>query len=114
MGMSNRFVDMYEVYAHTETARKEQLAIHLRHMGRGPSDCRRQPRLQFAMVEGNSKVETQQYKGDQFRALEDRREASPTQISSLYRHNENGSDTLLRSVERTDVSTMLKLMPLDG
>jgi hypothetical protein len=82
---------MYEVYAHTETAHKEQPAIRLRHMGRGPNDCRRQPRPQFAVAEGKTKAETRQYKEDQFRALEDRCEASPTQISNLYRHNEYGS-----------------------
>jgi hypothetical protein len=81
---------MNEVYAHTETTRKEQPAIHLRHMGRGLNDCRRQPRPQFAVAEGKIKAETRQYKEDQFRALEDRREASPTQISNLYRHNGNG------------------------
>jgi hypothetical protein len=91
MGKSNCFADMYEVYAHTETARKEQPAIHLRHIGRGPIDCCHQPRPQFAMAEGKFKVETRQYKEDQFMALEDRREASPTQISNLYRHNEHGS-----------------------
>jgi hypothetical protein len=82
---------MFKVYAHTETARKEQPAIRLRHMGRGPNDCRRQPRPQFAVAEGKTKAETRQYKEDQFRALEDRCEASPTQISNLYRHNEYGS-----------------------
>jgi hypothetical protein len=91
MGRSNRFADMYEVYTHTETAHKEQPAIRLRHMGRGPNDCRRQPRPQFAVAEGKTKAETRQYKEDQFRALEDRCEASPTQISNLYRHNEYGS-----------------------
>jgi hypothetical protein len=91
MERSNRFVDMYEVYTHTETTRKEQLAIRLRHMGRGPNDCHRQPRLQFAVAEGKTKAETRQYKEDQFRALEDRCEASPTQISNLYRHNAYGS-----------------------
>jgi hypothetical protein len=91
MGRSNHFADMYEVYAHTETARKEQPAIRLRHMGRGPNDCRRQPRPQFAVAEGKTKAETRQYKEDQFRALEDRCEASPTQISNLYGHNEYGS-----------------------
>ena len=90
-GRSNRFADMNEVYAHTEVARKEQPAIRLWHMGRGSNDCRRQPRPQFAVAEGKTKAETQQYKKDQFQALEDRREASPTQISNLYRHNGNGS-----------------------
>ena len=115
MGRSNRFVDMNEVYTHTKTARREQPTIHLQHMGRGPNDCRRQPRPQFAVVEGKIKVETRQYKEDQFRALEDRCEASPTQISNLYRHNEKmDPETLLRSAERTEVSTMRKLMPLGG
>ena len=91
MGRSNRFADTNEVYAHTETARREQPTIHLPHMGREPNNCHRQPRLQFAVAEGKIKVETWQYKEDQFWALEDRREASPTQISNLYRHNENGS-----------------------
>jgi hypothetical protein len=91
MGRSNRFADMNEVYAHTETTRKEQPGICLRHMGHGPNDCRRQPRPQFAVAEGKTKAETRQYKEDQFRELEDRREASPTQISNLYRHNGNGS-----------------------
>jgi hypothetical protein len=91
MGRSNRFVDMNEVYAHTKTARKEQPAICLRHRGRGPNDCRHQPRPQFMVAEGKTKAETWQYKEDQFRALEDRREALPTQISNLYRHNGNGS-----------------------
>jgi hypothetical protein len=91
MGRSNRFANMNDVYAHTETTRKELPAIRLRHMGRGPNDCRHQPRPQFAVAEGKTKAETRQYKEDQFWALEDRREASPTQISNLYRHNGNGS-----------------------
>jgi hypothetical protein len=68
MGRSNRFADMYEVYAHTEITRKEQPAIRLRQMGHGPNDCHRQPRPQFAVAEGKSKAETRQYKEDQFRA----------------------------------------------
>jgi hypothetical protein len=91
MRRSNRFADMNEVYAHMKTARKEQPAIRLRHMGRGPNDYHRQPRLQFAVAEGKSKAETRQYKEDQFQALEDRHEASPTQISNLYCHKGNGS-----------------------
>jgi hypothetical protein len=91
MGRSNRFADMNEVYVHTKTARKEQPAICLWHMGRGPNDCRRQPRLQSAVAEGKNNAETRQYKEDQFWALEDRHEASPTQISNLYRHNGNES-----------------------
>jgi hypothetical protein len=76
---------------HTETACKEQPAICLWHMGRGPNDCRRQPRLQSAVAEGKNNAETRQYKEDQFWALEDRHEASPTQISNLYCHNGNES-----------------------
>jgi hypothetical protein len=110
MGRSNRFADMYEVYAHTETARKEQPAIRLRHMGRGPNDCRRQPRLQFAVAEGKTKAETRQYKEDQFRALEDRLPKYPTCIVTMSMDPE----TLLWSAERTDVSTMRKLMPPGG
>jgi hypothetical protein len=91
MGRSNCFVEMYEMYTLTETARKEQLAIRLWHMGRGLNDCHRQPRLQFMAAEGKSKAETRQYMEDQFWALEDRRKASPTQISNLYRHNGNES-----------------------
>jgi hypothetical protein len=91
MGRNNCFADINEAYAHMEKARKEQPAIHLRHMGSGPNDCHRQPRPQFAVAEGKTKAETQQYKEDQFRALEDRHEASSTQISNLYRHKGNGS-----------------------
>jgi hypothetical protein len=76
---------------HTETTCKELPAICLWHMGRGPNDCHRQPRPQFAVAEGQTKAETRQCKKDQFRALEDQCEASPTQISNLYRHNEHGS-----------------------
>jgi hypothetical protein len=82
---------MNEVYVHMETARKEQPVTRLRHMGCGMNDCRRQPRPQFAVAEGKTKAETRQYKEDQFWALEDQCEASPTQISKLYRHNEHGS-----------------------
>jgi hypothetical protein len=71
--------------------RKEQLAIRLRHMSGGPNDCRRQPRLRFAVAKGKSNAEPWQYKGDQFRALEDQLETSPTQISNLCRYKGNGS-----------------------
>jgi hypothetical protein len=91
MGRNNRFTDMNEVYAYMETTYKEQPTIRLRHMGRGLNDCRRQPRPQFVVAEGKTKVETREYKEDQFRALEDRHEASPTQISNLYCHKGNGS-----------------------
>jgi SpoVK/Ycf46/Vps4 family AAA+-type ATPase len=71
MGRSNRFVEMDEVYVHTETARKEQSAIHLRHMSVGSNSCRRQPKLQFAGAEGKFITERWQHKEDQFRAMRD-------------------------------------------
>jgi hypothetical protein len=111
MGRSNRFADINEVYAHTKTVCKEQPAIRLRHMGRGPNDCHCQPRLQFVVAEGKTKAETWQSKKDQFRALEDRREASPTQISNLYHHNGSGSRNPCTERERRDVSTLRKLLP---
>jgi hypothetical protein len=86
MGRSNRFADMSEVYAHTETTRKEQLAILLQNMNSGPNGCRRQPRLQLAEAEGKFNVEPWQYKEDQFRALEDQLETSPTRISNSCGH----------------------------
>jgi hypothetical protein len=43
------------------------------------------------VAEGQTKAETRQCKKDQFRALDDQCEASPTQISNLYHHNEHGS-----------------------
>jgi hypothetical protein len=74
-----------------EIAYKKQLAIRLWHMGRGPNDCCCQLRPQFTVAKGKTKVETWQYKEDQFRALEDWHEASPTQISNLCPHKGNGS-----------------------
>jgi hypothetical protein len=94
MGRSNRFVDMNEVYAHTEIAYKEQLAIRLRHMSGGPNDCRCQPRPRFAVVVDKSNAEPWQYMGDQFRTLDDQLETSPTQISNLCRYKGNGSRNL--------------------
>ena len=43
------------------------------------------------MAEGKSNTKPWQYKGDQFQALEDQLETSPTQISNLCRHNGNES-----------------------
>jgi hypothetical protein len=79
---------------HTEIAHKEQLAICLQHMSGGPNDCHHQPRLQYTVVEGKSNAEPWQYKGDQFRALKDQLETSPTQISNLCHHKGNGSINL--------------------
>jgi hypothetical protein len=91
MRRSNRFVDMNEIYVRTETARKEQPAIRMRHMGGEPNNCRRQPRPRFTVAEGKYNAEPWQYKGDQFRALEDQLETSLIQISNLCRHNGNES-----------------------
>ena len=66
MGRSNCFADMDGVYVHMETTRKEQLVICLRHMSGGSDSCRRQPRPQFAEVEGKFITERWQYKEDQF------------------------------------------------
>ena len=82
---------MNKVYAHTETARKEQPAICLRHMSGGPNGCRCQPRPQFAKAEGKFNVETRQHMEEPFTALEDQLETSPTQISNLCHHKGNGS-----------------------
>jgi hypothetical protein len=78
MGRSNRFADMNEVYVHTEIVCKEQLTIHLWDMGGGPNNFCRQPRPQFTVVEGKSNAKPWQYKEDQFQALEDQLETSPT------------------------------------
>jgi hypothetical protein len=83
---------MNEVYAHTKIARKEQLTICLRHMGGGPNDFRLQPRQQFVVAEGKSNAEPWQYSGDQFQALEDQLETSPTQIFDFCRPNGNESE----------------------
>ena len=91
MGRSNRFAYMNEVYAHTETTRKVQLEIRLRHMSSGPNSCCREPRPRLAEVEGKFNAELWQYKGDRFRALENQLETSPTRISNSCRYNENGS-----------------------
>ena len=91
MERSNRFADMKEVYVHTEIARKEQPTIRLWHMGGGPNGCRRKPLSQFAVAEGKFITETEQHMEEQFVALEDQRETSPTQISNLCRHKGNGS-----------------------
>jgi hypothetical protein len=78
-----------EVYAHTKTARKEQSAIRLQHTGGGPNGCRCQPRPRLTVAEGKYNTKLWQYKEDQFQALEDQLETSPTQISNLYRHKGN-------------------------
>jgi hypothetical protein len=91
MGRSNRFVDMNEVYTHIKTTCKEQLAIRLWHMSSGPNGCHRQPRPQLVEVEGKFNAKPWQYKDDQFQALEDQLETSPTRISNSRGHKGNGS-----------------------
>jgi hypothetical protein len=91
MGRSNRFAEMNEVYMHMKTARKEQPAIRLWHMGSGPNDCRRQPIPRFVEAEDKFIAETRQHMEEQFVALEDQLETSPTQISNMGGHKGNGS-----------------------
>jgi hypothetical protein len=91
MGRSNRFAEMDEEYVHTETARKEQPAIRLRHMSGGSDSCHRQPRPRFTEVEGKSIAERWQYKEDQFRAMRDEIEELTAQLSNLRGHKGSGS-----------------------
>ena len=91
MGRSNRFADMDEVYVHTETARKEQPAIRLRHMSGRSNNCRCQPRLRFAKAEFKSIAERWQHKEDQFWAMGDHIEDLTTQLSNLRGHKGSGS-----------------------
>jgi hypothetical protein len=91
MGRSNHFVEMDVVYVNTETAHKEQPAIHLRHMSGGLDNCRRQPRPQFAEVEGKSIDERWQHKEDQLWAMGDHIEDLTTQLSNLRGHKGSGS-----------------------
>jgi hypothetical protein len=83
---------------HTKTAHKEQPAIRIWHMGSGPNGCRLQPIPLFAKTEGKFITETQQHMEEQFEALEDQLETSPTQISNMGGHKGNGSRN--PSVER--------------
>jgi hypothetical protein len=94
MGRSNRFVDINEVYIHTEIAHKEQPAIRLQHMSSGPNNCCSQPRPQFAEGEGKFIAEHWQYKEDPFRAMRNQIEDLTTQLSNLCCHNEDGSRNL--------------------
>jgi hypothetical protein len=91
MGRSNHFVDMDEVYVHTETAHKEQPAIRLRHMSGGSDSCHRQQRLRFTEAEGKFIVERWQHKEDQFWAMRDQIEDLTPQLSNLRGHKGSGS-----------------------
>jgi hypothetical protein len=91
MGRSNRFADMDKVYMHTETTRKEQSVILLRHMSGGSDSCRRQPRPPFAEAEGKFIAKHWQYKEDQFWARRDQIEDLTTQLSNLHGHKRRGS-----------------------
>jgi hypothetical protein len=79
------------VYVHTETARKEQPVIHLRHMSGGSNSCRRQPRPRFTEAEGKSIAKCWQHKEDQFWAMRDQIEDLTTQLSNLRGHKGGGS-----------------------
>jgi hypothetical protein len=78
MGRNNRFANMNKVYAHTEIARKEQLAIRLWHISSGPNGYCCQPRPQLMQAKGQFNAKPWQYKEDQFWALEDQLETLPT------------------------------------
>jgi hypothetical protein len=118
MGRSDRLADMNEVYVHTKTARKEQLAIRLRHIeekfggltvrkkGRvctqhgvstdhlvdmdGPNIHCRQPRQWYTGAEDKLIVAYRRHM-EQLTVLEDQIKALATQISNMCGHNENGS-----------------------
>jgi hypothetical protein len=89
---------MNEVYVHTKEKRKEQSGIHLWHTGGGLNGCRCQPIPRFTEAEGKLIAETRQHMEEQFAALEDQLETSPTQISNVCCHNEKESKNL--STER--------------
>jgi hypothetical protein len=82
---------MDEVYAHTETACKEQPAIRLRQMSGGSDSFRRQPKLRFAGAEGKFIAKCWQHKEDQFWAMGDQIEDLTTQLSNLRGHKGSGS-----------------------
>ena len=105
---------MNEVYAHMETIRKEQPAIRLRHISSGPNGCHCQPRSRFVEAKGKSNAELWQYKEDQFRALKDQLETSPTQISNLCGHNGNRFKNPFAEHQMHRRQHHHKLMPLIG
>jgi hypothetical protein len=76
---------------HTETARKGQPAIRLRHMSGGLDSCRCQPRSRFTGLEGKFIAEHWQHKEDQFWAMRDQIEDLTTQLSNLRGHKGSGS-----------------------
>ena len=63
--------DMNEAHVCTETTRKEQSAICLRHLSGGLNGCHCQPRLRFAKAEGKSNTEWWQYKEERLKAMRD-------------------------------------------
>jgi hypothetical protein len=95
---------------HMETARKEQRAIHLRHMSSESDNCRCQPRPRFAKAEGKFIVECWQYKKDQFQALRDQIKDLTTQLSNLCDHKGSGSRNLCTE-HRTQGSQHLAQAP---
>jgi hypothetical protein len=80
----------------------------------GPNVRRRQPRPRYAGAEDKLIVETRQHMEEQFTVLGDQIRVLTTQFSNMGGHNGDDLETLLRSAERTDVSTMRKLMPING
>jgi hypothetical protein len=105
---------MNKVYTHTEIARKEQSVIRLRHMNSGPNGCLCQPRPRLGRQKANLTLNhgnTRRINLGHWRInLKPRLPEYPTRVVIMRMDPE----TLLQSAERTDVSTMSKLMPLGG
>ena len=119
MERSDRLVNMNEVYVHTKTTRKEQLAICLRHMeerfggltvpkkGRagtqhgvltdhlvdmdGPNIRRRQPKSWYTRAEDKFIAKHRQHMEEQFTVFGGQIKALTTQLSNMGGHNRNGS-----------------------
>ena len=140
MGRSDHLANMNEVYVHSKTAHKEQPAICLWHMeerfggltvskkGRactqhgvptdhladmdGPNIRRRQPKPWYMGAGDKFIVEYRRHMEEQFMVLGDQIKALTTQLSNMGGHNGNGSGD--PSAERTYVSTVRKLIPING
>ena len=113
MGRSNRFADMNEVYTDTKIIRKKQLAIRLLYMSSGPNGCRRQPRPRLTEAEGKSNTEPW-IRGINFGHWRINLKPRLPEYSTHVVTMRMDPETLLRSAESMDISTMRKLMPLGG
>jgi hypothetical protein len=127
---------------HMKTAHKEQPTICLRHMEEkfggltmpkkrrartqhgvptnqladmdGPNICHRQPRLRYAGVEDKLIAETRQHMRSNSRFWGIKLEPSLPNFPTWVVIMGMDLETLLQSVEHMDVSTMRKLMPING